>query len=251
MAIALVEEPDDDEREPTLEELAATANRLHAEAEDARFVWVEKAIGVGEALNAAFALVPRGEWMRWVENNFEASHTWSNYYRRIAYNRDVIAGRGFRTMKAAVRYIDSMGGAESRRGSRGHGERVAEARRLADLGRERAEIAELMGASEQSVRGWLDPERRRKQAHRNRRQIQARKALRRQERDKLSRSVGGSLAAFYSLIRKAAQDADRYMETEDDREVRMAMGEAIAKLHEAEDEIVRALRASRKISRDA
>jgi hypothetical protein len=55
------------------------------------------------------------------------------------------------------------------------------------------------------------------------------------------RKVGGSVAESYSLIRKTLQALDRAHGDATDREMRAALSAATAKLHSAEDEIVRAL----------
>jgi hypothetical protein len=75
----------------------------------------------------------------------------------------------------------------------------------------------------------------------HRQKIEAAKAKRQAERDRVMRKIGGSVAETYALIRKTAQALDRAEKEAADREVRAALRNAQAKLYNAEDAIVRAL----------
>lgn len=72
--------------EASLLELANRANDEHALARQAGESMVEHAIRSGEALIAAKAQVAHGEWLPWLEANFEASQQTASDYVRLARN---------------------------------------------------------------------------------------------------------------------------------------------------------------------
>lgn len=68
----------------------------------------------------------------------------------------------------------------------------------------------------------------------------ARKALRRQERDRAMRHVGGTVGECYSMIRRTAEAVGNAT-ADDNSDVREALASALVDLYRAEDKIVRAV----------
>ena len=71
---------------PTLPELAATANREHQLAWDARDSAIEHALRAGTALNEAKAQTKHGEWLPWLAENFHGTQRTATIYMRVAAN---------------------------------------------------------------------------------------------------------------------------------------------------------------------
>jgi transcriptional regulator with XRE-family HTH domain len=241
----------------TLAELAETANREHGAgrrlAQEALSHWM----AAGDALLAARVMfmdgyadgdggrVRRGEWRRWLEANFNGSVPMATACMRFATYRDLIAAEGITTIKPAEAYLRGLPrvGAED---DKRYGEQVrAEARRLRAQGLAQREIGRLLGVTHQTVYRWTNPDGEKlhneRAAAKHRQKIEAAKAKRQAERDRVMRKIGGSVAETYALIRKTAQALDRAEKEAADREVRAALRNAQAKLYNAEDAIVRAL----------
>src|SRR5438477_89153 len=69
--------------EPTLDELATTANEEHARAFGAGVQMLEHAIAAGRALIAAHAQVDHGEWLKWLAQHFDGSERTAQAYVRV------------------------------------------------------------------------------------------------------------------------------------------------------------------------
>lgn len=237
--------------EPTLAELAETANQEHEAVCAAVAAAFEHAIAVGEALAAAKRIVPWGEWAHWIDDCFEGSRVWADHYIRIAHYSDELRGLGVETIAEAERFVRGLPAVTIRKtlglsGPRGASREVLEeAQRLRDSGASGPEIAALLGCSSTTVYKWLNPafhdRQRLASKHRKAKLAEEAKRTQRTQRDEAARKIGGSVAESYSQIRKTLQALDRAHADQTDREIRAALGAATAKLHSAEDEIVRAL----------
>lgn len=75
---------DDDLAESNLDELAAMANRFHAEVEAAGQSMLVAAWRAGQALLSAKALCEHGEWLPWLEANFHGSARTAQVYMQLA-----------------------------------------------------------------------------------------------------------------------------------------------------------------------
>jgi phage N-6-adenine-methyltransferase len=67
-------------------ELAEVANREHSLARQSGEAMFEHAFRAGEALNAAKAQIPHGDWLSWLAANFRASERLAQMYMRVASN---------------------------------------------------------------------------------------------------------------------------------------------------------------------
>ena len=72
-------------------ELAETANREHALAGRAAVSMVEHAVRAGDALLAAKQQVRHGQWLPWLDANFEGSARTAQQYMRLAGNAKRVA----------------------------------------------------------------------------------------------------------------------------------------------------------------
>ena len=70
----------------TLFDLATIANQEHALARQAFVSTLEHAIRAGEALSEAKAQLPHGEWLPWLDANFDATNRTAQMYMRLAAN---------------------------------------------------------------------------------------------------------------------------------------------------------------------
>jgi transposase len=231
--------------EPTLGELGATARREYeagvAVAGEALQHW----FAAGEALLQARRLVAPGEWLRWVEHNFDGQRCRAQVLMRFATYRPQIEAEGIKEIDRVSAYLRGMPDANPR-GRPKDDARAAEGVRLRKEGMTYRQIGELFGVAPNTVMRWNNPEKYRIKGRENMARSRARRraeieAQRRTVRDKAMRKVGGAVAESYALMRRTLQALDRAHSEASDREVRAALNAAIAKLHNAEDEIVRAL----------
>lgn len=74
------------ERQLTLDELADVANREHHECEAAIGSVLQHAIASGQALTDAKAQLKHGEWLPWLDINFDGSRQIADAYRKVAAN---------------------------------------------------------------------------------------------------------------------------------------------------------------------
>lgn len=91
--------------ELSLSELAAAANRYHSAAETSAHSAIECAWHAGEALNAAKAQCNHGDWLPWLEVNFEGSEATAQRYMKLAnaaHVRDLNPGTSIRGALAAI-----------------------------------------------------------------------------------------------------------------------------------------------------
>ena len=118
-----------------------------------------------------------------------------------------------------------------------------EMRRLRREGLNYREIAARLEVPKSSVYRILNPAAHKRHLEQQKRlTVAARRALRQKEREADVRTRGGNVAEAYSLIRKALQELERAVELESDRDAKRHMQSGMARLHSAEDEIVKAVR---------
>lgn len=245
----------------SLDELAAEATREHNlvsgavdRAEAALSEGLVHAIRVGHVLIRARDLI-QGEgksWRAWKRSNLPFSeYTASNYIRYATYEDHLIAHEVPLTTATALEALHGLPAVGMGRGrKRLHDD--SEYKRLHDEGLTKAQIAEVMGVSWNTVRNALDPDARKKKAdamiEARKRQRAAEKALaeqqERKERDRLAKSGGGELAKSYSEVRKCLASLDAAV-ADASPEQRTCLREAIRCAHSAEDQIVKALRLGR------
>lgn len=246
--------------ELSLEELAAAANREHGAGRRAAGEALAHWIATGDVLLIARAhfmegalsdgdggRIRRGEWRQWLRDYFDGGVATGTSCMRLAKYQKEIAAEGINTIKPAEAYLRGLPPV----GEEDHnlyGKRIREeAHRLYSTGITQREVGRLLGVSHCTVSRWVadggGAEKRyadKRRAKEQRSRVEAR--IKRQlEREATMRKVGGSVAESYSMIRKTLGVFDRAHSEAEDREIRAALSSAMAKLHAAEDEIVKAL----------
>lgn len=88
-------------------ELAMRANEAHAKARLAGEAMIAYAIEAGGALLAAKAQVQHGEWLPWLEANFDASVDLANKYMRVAANSERVMNLGEPSLRKALEAISA------------------------------------------------------------------------------------------------------------------------------------------------
>lgn len=254
--------------QPTLSDLATEANTEHEKVLAHAQRAVAHAVRCGEALLAARQIVrgSGGKWELWVAENLTVRESTVRAYMRLAAYKEVVFGRAEApdNVRAALGYLrglPSIDGAVYRHPP----ELRVEARDLVQAGASKREAAQILGVDPKTIRDWtadlpgagktgrrtvegkaLYQQRAQKLA----RARKARAALRREERDRAMRKLGGSAADAYAKLRRTAQALDRALADAADRSVRNGLETALAKVHQAEDEIVRALGVERARPQD-
>lgn len=226
----------------TLEQLADEINcELDQVARTSRLS-LTHAIAAGEAILEARRHFKRGEWTSWSRENLQCSVGTAWRYQRLAQHRDLLPDNVV-SIEAADLYIRRQG-LTADQGPR----RIEELRVvIADLregGLTNAEIGARVGLSAGRVSALAAPDGARideVMRARATRARMARAALRREERGKAIKKLGGTVAQCYSSLRQAADLFGRSAEATEDRDVRFALNSALAKLHAAEDELIKAL----------
>lgn len=232
---------------PTLLELAATANREHHATMAAVSSALRHAIGCGEALLAAKAIVEPGQWQHWLDENFDSQQ--NRVYMRLAFYRDRLpCDISIVDAKALVRGLPALGnpGGGVKTFSAAVHDEVLE---LRALGWTRRAIAREVGVSRSTVDRWLQPDgprrERERQAKRRAASAAARAAVfadqRNREIGRAVRRAGAAMAELYAMAERM-QDvlAQAHDETED-REARAALSLAGEHYRKMRDEVVRAL----------
>lgn len=251
----------------TLEQLAERANSEARQADAAARRAVQAmseglvhALNAGDALLIARSRVEPGTWRAWLAQNWERSPQLAQKYMRVAAYRPHVeqwarqGGNGASGLVAALRTLEGLPHTAAV-GWRAHPDEVKErARQLHAEGATVQQISDLVGASWVTVKGWVDPAYAKQVSKRSwqhtKRREKAAKALAekesREENDRLARQAGGAISATYAHVRKALADCSRAIEEAEGGEQRDALRNAMAKLHAAEDEIVRALKIERR-----
>lgn len=89
--------------------LASLANSEHELARKSGESMIEHAARAGEALVAAKAQVPHGEWLPWLEENFHASQQTASRYMMIASNYSRVSNLEEPSLRKALSSISSNG----------------------------------------------------------------------------------------------------------------------------------------------
>lgn len=93
----------------SLPALAGRANEHHRLALGSGISMIEHAILAGEALIAAKAQLGHGEWLPWLEDNFDASKETAQRYMRVASNASRVTDLEEDSLRGALRAISSDG----------------------------------------------------------------------------------------------------------------------------------------------
>lgn len=232
-SLALVREP------ATLAELAQTANHESQMAFEAGTRMIQHAINCGEALLEAKTHVPRGEWTDWLAENFERSLSVAHQCMRIARHKSKVIDAQATNFKGALRVLH--GG----RPSNIDPAEEAYAKKLRAEGMTYSQIATHLDVPKSRVQRYLNPASEKARLERAKRvTIAGRRELNRQARDRDAKKAGGAIAEAYALIRKTLQTIDVAIGQEKDRDVKHHLNDAVNRLHNAEDAIVKASRRS-------
>ena len=226
--------------ERSLSELLADFHREHTEAADAVTAAVEHAIRAGLALLAAKELVPHGQWHAWLENNVLGPGrrmSLISAYMRLARHQDMVRDQQPATITGAIRAVSGMND------SRIDPAMTTAARQFRDRGLTHAQIASELGITRGRVWRILNPEGYKASKRKYyKRDMQAKKALIRSERDSEMRKAGGTVSHAYAQIRRLLQTVEAAAAEETDRDARWHLQSAMDRLHNAEDELVLASR---------
>lgn len=239
--------------------LAATVRREHAIVERLARTALPHAIAAGDALLAARPELSAKDWTVWAETTAGLPRSNAYRYMRLAFYRDHIAVGEEVGVLAALEGIKhlpqlssdrSIGFPRASSGFRYPQEIVQRALDLYGDGCSRREVSEILGINEVTVWTWLEPKkaaesRRRRAARRNEVQRQERKAkqaLEREEQRRLVVSHGSpELSRVYADLRKMVQRLDAVRVDFSDEPSR-ALGSAVTRLHQAEDQIIEAIK---------
>lgn len=92
-----------------LDSLAEQANDFHARSEEAGRARIEYALAAGAALIEAKRLVPHGQWLPWLAENFDGSEATAKRYMTLARNRsrvsDLVDDNPDLSIREAVKHL--------------------------------------------------------------------------------------------------------------------------------------------------
>lgn len=228
--------------DPRLDNLAETIEAEHRLLLMAGTAMIEHAIRCGEALLEAKGKVPHGEWEAWLLRTFpnRSVKTW-RLYMRVARHQRRVRAVGPASLHDAHRLLAGAPVLP-------HAETLkARARHLREAeGWSYHRIATELGVSHHAAAGWCNPELAEKRRARTHQQTKTwQRAAQLKARAKLVDEHGGALADAYRKARLAGQSLQEGLEMGGvSDEAAGAMQLAVTKLAQAEDEIVRAVRAS-------
>lgn len=225
---------------PSVDQLLVEFNKQHQLVKEAAHDLVEQAIAAGSILLQIKEQIPHGQWLKWLEEHFPGQEQGTlRVYMRLARYQERVRAVNAVTMRAA---INAVGGARDDLFTQ---EMRGEAQRLAASGMSRKQIAEHMGLNKRSVLRLLDPQQFERQKQREReRSRKALKVLKENERKRSVTAIGGDIAAAYAYVRKALVELDRASPARDNIQMKASIDKAMTLLHEAEDQIVAASKAS-------
>lgn len=235
--------------EQRMSELARVANEEHQAVAEHAVGMVMHGVRAGEALATVRDRLPYGSWMAWLAENFHATPHTAREYIRFAQHQELLKEHGITKYVEALRLVRSV----AAEGKPTPDERARQRLEAVELykagGTSLAKVGELYGVDGTTIRRWVNPDYAEAVARREaKREKEARKALQQQRRDRAARKVGGDLGKTYALIRQALQTADRQREESTSRDKRVALRGCLTALHEAEDQISRAIRCSQDTS---
>ena len=142
---------------PTLFELARTINDEHRQVVRSGEAMVEHSIRAGEALIQAHAQCARGEWLAWLEANFDGHPTMAVAYMRVAFYQEEIRAQGLTKYRDIREHLRGLPG-PTKAQDPGYPEAIRE-QALTQLasGLTTRQVAETLGVSRRTIRGWVDP----------------------------------------------------------------------------------------------
>lgn len=138
--------------EPTLDQLAATANTEHEAALAAGHAMLLHALAAGEALLAIKSQLRYGEWSAWQDGNLRLSRQDVQLYCRLATHRQVVLDSGVQNRAAAEHLLRFLPMTE-----KPGNELREEARRLIEQGSTQRQAAALLGVSHSMVAHAVNP----------------------------------------------------------------------------------------------
>ena len=236
-----------------LDELATTANREIALAEEAADNWYHHALLAGQALYLAWQKSPFGTWTPWLDTNFQKGRTAARIYMKLWVYRDEIppgtSSRAAQQLLAGKPKLLST----NRNACPLPKQTQDEIRRRRAAGDGWNSIASDLGVRRNALKYWFDPEFRKKEiaAATERASAKARarrdqaKALKQLERDEIARNRPGDLSKAYAGIRKQLLVLDAAIANASTEESRRLTRQAMTYAHKCEDAIVAALRSER------
>lgn len=141
--------------EMSLEQLAAEIRHEHEGCLLAAVSSLHHAIRAGEALLAARAQVPRGQWEPWLDANCPDVQRMSKQYMRIATYKDMLGPEVRTAIEAehALRGLPGFDGSGPQRHPESTRQRALE---LASEGVPKAMIARMLGIDRKCIRRWMD-----------------------------------------------------------------------------------------------
>lgn len=231
--------------ERSLSELADIIEDEHRACTQALNTALMHAIKAGEALDQAHQIVPRGDWMAWVEN-LEISRTTCNLYVRLYVYRDRLhPGMGIRE---ARHHLAGLPQTYPYGGNPGASELALQqaAELVTEHGFTLREAALDVGVSQTTVWRFLNPEKAR--------EIERRKAARETERARLRKTVdrdqaikravrkaGAAMTEMYAMAERMQDVLAQAQRETEDQDAKRALSEAGVHYRKMRDDIVRAL----------
>lgn len=225
--------------EPTLAELAATANREHNLARQAHDSFLQHAISAGHALIAARRQVPSGGWTTWVTRHFKASRATACKYVKLAEHEALVLEETGSTNASITRAYAVLppGGQSWKYDKTIHDQAI----KMRKDGATYKAIADELGISKSVAVKWNRPGAYAIYVRKADSSRQVRATLRRTDAETRIKQKGGTTAHAYASVRRAAQDLDRAITDVTDTSARKYLTEALARLYTAEDLIVKAV----------
>lgn len=238
----------------TLEELAATINREHAQVQEAVKDAVRHAVIAGEALLQVREQFPGVGWTGWAAENVDLTDWTIKTYIRLARYKDIVLNTPeISTITQARSLIAGLPPAVPRltgNDGLGYGPEIkAQAKALRSDGLTFEAIAETLGIGITAVRDWTQPgyqeARRSREERRKKRRRQERRALAETEREEAIktavRKAGGAKAEAYAMAERFQDVIAQAHREAANREERQALSRAGEYHRKMRDEIVRAL----------
>jgi transposase len=224
--------------ESTTALLLQVFQREHEAAVEAGTTAIEHMIRAGEALNQIKKEIPRGEWAQWLSENVDLSPCVPRLYMRFARYQSILREQQPTNARAARRLLTNH---FLPRVTHVDEEVIAEMHRLRAEGKSIPKIADHLGYTKSTVYRWLNPDHERRRLERAKQMtVAGRRAVKRKEREAAVKRKGGQGAAAYAYVRKALDALQHALEAEGDIEAKREINNAMSRLYEAEDAIVKA-----------
>ena len=224
---------------PSLAALAERARREHDLVEAALGDAVQHALAAGDALLAAQAQIPFGQWQAWLADNCGLFYKNASKYMRLAKNREKVIQGGATSITHALEILRGEGRLDPVMKQR--------ARDMRAQGMSYSEIGRELGVNSGSVWVWLNPkleEQRKKREKRLR--VDLRRERDRQEARLLSKELGDAYGKVTEYRRKMMDELQRIIDKhEGDPEARREFNKMMQHLNGAEYAWVRGLRLSK------